>query len=83
MKLENKVVLITGASSGMGREIALTFAKEGAKVVAVARRVERLNEFLKALMSANNIDKKDTCCIFSAGDVWSYLCGKFRKCSYI
>ena len=44
MKLENKVVLITGASSGMGREIALTFAKEGAKVVAVARRVERLNE---------------------------------------
>ena len=42
MRLENKVVVVTGASSGVGREIALRFAKEGAKVVAVARRAERL-----------------------------------------
>ena len=33
MRLENKVVLITGAGSGMGREVALLFAKEGARVV--------------------------------------------------
>jgi len=33
MKLENKVALITGASRGIGRSIALEFAKEGAKVV--------------------------------------------------
>lgn len=32
MRLENKVALITGASSGMGREIALTYAREGADV---------------------------------------------------
>lgn len=43
MRLENKVVLITGAGSGMGREVALLFAKEGARLVLndyVAETVE-------------------------------------------
>ncbi len=39
MKLAGKVAVVTGAGSGMGREIALLFAKEGAKVV-----VSDLNE---------------------------------------
>ncbi|MCD7890212.1 MAG: SDR family oxidoreductase [Ruminococcus sp.] len=42
MRFENKSVIVTGASSGMGRQIALDFAKEGATVIAVARRKERL-----------------------------------------
>ena len=43
-RFEGKSVVVTGASSGMGREIALEFAAEGATVVAVARRMERLEE---------------------------------------
>lgn len=38
MNMQNKVALITGGSSGMGRAAALLFAKYGAKVVVAARR---------------------------------------------
>lgn len=47
MRLENKVAIVTGASSGIGREVALAYAREGAKVVAGARRLERLEELVE------------------------------------
>jgi NAD(P)-dependent dehydrogenase (short-subunit alcohol dehydrogenase family) len=42
MKLKNKVALISGASRGIGRSIALAFAEEGADVILVARNREHL-----------------------------------------
>lgn len=44
MGISGKVALITGASSGIGRETALLFAGEGAKVMITARDEKRLNE---------------------------------------
>jgi len=41
--MKNKVVIITGASSGIGEACALAFAKKGANVVIAARNTEKLN----------------------------------------
>ena len=48
MKFENKSVVVTGASSGMGWDIARAFAAEGATVIAVARRKERLESLAES-----------------------------------
>ena len=44
MKVNGKVVVVTGAGSGMGRELAIELAKRGAKVAAVDFRAESLAE---------------------------------------
>jgi NADP-dependent 3-hydroxy acid dehydrogenase YdfG len=45
----NKVILVTGASSGIGKAIALDFAKHGYQIVLVARRKEKLIEVQKEI----------------------------------
>ena len=42
MRLAGKTAIVTGASAGMGEAIATLFAREGANVVAVARRLDLL-----------------------------------------
>ncbi len=43
-RLEGKIAIVTGASSGIGRAAALLFAREGAKVVVTARNGNALAE---------------------------------------
>jgi short-subunit dehydrogenase len=39
---EDKVVVVTGASRGIGRDVALAFAREGARLVIAARSADQL-----------------------------------------
>jgi len=71
--LKDKVVLITGASSGIGYSTAITLSKEGAKIVAGARRTEKLNELKKTIENEKgsiittslDVTKKDECTKFA------------------
>ncbi len=51
-KLNTTVALITGASSGIGKATAIHLASKGAKVVLVARRIERLKELEEQIINA-------------------------------
>jgi len=53
MDLRDKVAVITGASSGIGRAAAIEFARKGCIVVLAARRVERLEEVRNSILCFN------------------------------
>lgn len=55
VSIHGQVVLVVGASSGIGRSAAEFFARDGAKVVAAARRYDRL-ENLKDELAAEQLD---------------------------
>ena len=55
-RLEGKVAIITGASKGIGREIALLFAREGAKLVVTARSEELLRSLSAEIMTAGGTE---------------------------
>src|SRR5258708_24592622 len=52
MKLENKVAVITGAASGIGKEVARTFAEAGADVVVADRNVAAAREAAEEIGSS-------------------------------
>lgn len=56
MTLKDKIVFITGASSGIGAACAREFAKQGAKLLLCARRLEKINELAAELQSEYKVD---------------------------
>ncbi|CAK9188530.1 unnamed protein product [Ilex paraguariensis] len=63
--LEGKVVMVTGASSGLGREFSVDLAMAGCKVVAAARRIgqlkslcDQINQFTPARPSPTMVDSR-------------------------
>lgn len=49
MKLKNKILAIKGACGGMGKEISLLFAKEGADIAAIDIKPEKFEETKKEI----------------------------------
>ena len=51
MELKNKIAIVTGASMGIGKSIALALARQGVKVVLAARTLEKLKETMEEIES--------------------------------
>jgi 3-oxoacyl-[acyl-carrier protein] reductase len=77
--IDDRRALVTGASRGLGRAIALALAAEGVNVVAVARNRERLDELAashspgRGSISARVCDLSDAAAIESLADVLSQV----------
>jgi len=63
MRFENKVAVITGSGSGIGKETALLLAKEGAKIVLVGRTLSKLE---KATKEINEVCDNNTAITYTA-----------------
>lgn len=63
-KLKNKIALITGGDSGIGRAIAIAYAKEGADIV-----ITYLNEHDDARETKNLVEENNRKCLTIAGDI--------------
>jgi 3-hydroxy acid dehydrogenase / malonic semialdehyde reductase len=56
LSLKNKIVVVTGASSGIGKACAYTFAQQGARLILAARRMEQLQRLSQTLKTEFGTD---------------------------
>src|SRR6185312_10401092 len=69
VSLRDKVVLVLGASSGVGRAVARLFAAEGARVMAAARREHRLAELKSEMANTGHAIEIQACDASNAAQV--------------
>lgn len=68
-KLQGKTAIVTGAASGMGRAIALLFAREGASVVVADLHIEEVNKVVDAIKSDGGRASGMLCNVAKEADV--------------
>ncbi len=68
MKLNGKIAVVTGASRGIGRAVAIRYAEEGAKVVAVAKNKTLLDSLVKEVASKGSVCSQITADVTSEAD---------------
>lgn len=69
MQLQNKVAVVTGASSGIGRAAALGFAREGAKVVIADMNTDGSHQTVRMIEDAGGVASFIRCDVSSSADV--------------
>ena len=77
----SRVAVVTGASSGIGRQVAITCSEQGASLIVSGRNVERLNQTLKSLSgdghSAITADLTDSTQLAALADGTGQIDGLF------
>ena len=84
--LKDKVVVITGASSGLGKQMSYGFAKMGANLVLLARRIEKLEELKHDLEQYNVKVVPIKCDVTNSNDINNakdIVLKEFNKCDVL